>query len=80
MTDKKGNNIILPCTKPAESTENADGVKPAYFRKSETVRGKKRRLFIRATTNGGICFNQYRRNSAIFILYHKSENAINAKQ
>ena len=44
MTDKKGNNIILPCTKPAESTENADGVKPAYFRKSETVRGKKKAL------------------------------------
>ena len=42
MTDKKGNNIKPPSTKPTESTENADGVKPAYFRKSETVRGKKK--------------------------------------
>ena len=41
MTDKKGNNIKPPSTKPTASTENADGVKPAYFRKSETVRGKK---------------------------------------
>ena len=39
MTDKKGNNIKPPSTKPTESTENAGGVKPAYFRKSETVRG-----------------------------------------